>query len=52
MVAKISAEKRQELETSEAENQREAEQKVIQNMLGFTRVFKILKEHKKVKFNP
>ena len=48
MIEKISPEKRQELEASEVGNQLDAESRILQNMLGFTRVFRVMRDLKKV----
>ena len=48
MIEKISPEKRQELEASEVGNQLDAENRILQNMLGFTRVFRVMRDLKKV----
>lgn len=46
-IEKISASRRQELEVSEKADQRQQEEVMLEDMLGFTRVFRLLKQLKK-----
>ncbi|XP_045172310.2 poly(A)-specific ribonuclease PNLDC1-like isoform X2 [Mercenaria mercenaria] len=46
-IEKIAADKRQELEISEKSDQRQQEEALLEKMLGFTRIFRLMKQLKK-----